>query len=148
MKICIPVNSGGHLTQAMLIAESLKKHDIFFVTFYHERLKKYKNLYKFYFVGDPGRNPFKLFMSLVNALKIIVKERPEAILSTGANVSIPFFILGKFLKKKLIFVESISRVTRPSLSGRISYKIADLFFVQWKELRKSYPKAVYAGRLM
>lgn len=148
MKICVPVNSGGHLTQALTLTKSLKGHEIFFVTFHHERLNKYNTLYKFYFITDPGRNLFKLLKLLIKAIKIFLIERPDVLLSTGANVSIPFFILGKLLNKKLIYIESISRVTRPSLSGRLIYKIADLFFIQWESLRKYYPKAVYAGRLM
>lgn len=148
MKICIPVNSGGHLTQALELAKSLKGHKIFFVTFYHERLEKYKSNYKFYYISDPGRNILKLFLLFIKSIGIFRKERPQAFITTGANVSIPFFILGKLLGKKLVYIESVSRVKKPSLSGRILYKIVALFFVQWESQKENYPDAIYAGRLL
>lgn len=134
------------MTQALELAKSLRGHNIFFVTFHHQRLENYK--YKFYYIKDPGRNLLKLGGLFIKAVKIFLKEKPEAFITTGANVSIPFFILGKLLGKRLVYIESVSRVKRPSLSGRILYRIADLFFVQWESMKKSYPKAVYAGRLL
>jgi len=47
----------------------------------------------------------------------------------------------------VIFIESWARVYSKSDSGKLVYPIADLFFVQWKEMEKVYPHAIYAGRL-
>jgi UDP-N-acetylglucosamine:LPS N-acetylglucosamine transferase len=66
----------------------------------------------------------------------------------GPALSLHVTWLGKFLfGKKIIFLESWSRVYTKSLAGRLTYPFADLFFVQWKEELKNYPKATYAGRL-
>lgn len=50
---------------------------------------------------------------------------------------------------RILYVESIARVRKLSLSGTILYvsRMADLFFVQWQELQARFPRAVYAGRL-
>ncbi|MDP3029141.1 MAG: hypothetical protein Q8O04_06545 [Deltaproteobacteria bacterium] len=50
-------------------------------------------------------------------------------------------------RRPRIFIESWSRVTTKSTTGKICYYLSDLFFVQWPELIKRYPKAIYAGRL-
>ena len=55
--------------------------------------------------------------------------------------------IGKLLGKKIIFIESWSRIYKKSSSGKFAYLFANLFFVQWPEMKKQYPKAIYAGRL-
>lgn len=50
----------------------------------------------------------------------------------------------------VVYVESIARVQKLSLTGLILYKmrLADAFFVQWEELAAGLPRALYLGRLM
>jgi UDP-N-acetylglucosamine:LPS N-acetylglucosamine transferase len=62
-------------------------------------------------------------------------------------VAVPACALARLLGIKVIFVETGSRVTALSLTGRLMYRIANLFFVQWPDLVQRYPKAIYAGRL-
>lgn len=150
MKICIPVSPGGHLTQALALAENLKKPDIeiFFVTSNLGKFRTSDLKWKFNHVMNPSRNLLKFVILAFQALIICIKKNPDVMISTGSNVPIPFFILGKLFGKKLIYIESISRVSKPSLSGKILYRFSDLFFVQWKEMQKFYPNAIYAGRLL
>jgi hypothetical protein len=49
--------------------------------------------------------------------------------------------------RKVIYIESFSRINRPSLAGRLGYLVADLFIVQWKPLLKFYKKAKYGGTI-
>jgi len=81
------------------------------------------------------------------AWHILRRFRPQVILSSGPAVAVPVCFLGRFLGAKVIFVETGSRVTRLSLTGRLMYRVAHLFFVQWPELQERYPRAIYAGRL-
>ena len=69
------------------------------------------------------------------------------IIGAGPSISVPPSLAGKLLGAKVIHVESASRVTRPSLTGRLLYPVADLFFVQWEGLLERFPRARYAGRL-
>jgi UDP-N-acetylglucosamine:LPS N-acetylglucosamine transferase len=71
----------------------------------------------------------------------------DAVISAGPGVTVPVFYAAKLVGKKTIFLESWSRVQSKSVSGRLCYPVADLFFVQWPELKKKYPNAIYAGRL-
>ena len=50
-------------------------------------------------------------------------------------------------KKKIIYIESFARVDEASLTGKLMYPIADKFIVQWEEMLKLYPKAVYGGAI-
>ena len=100
---------------------------------------------KVYFVTCPRRNPFKLLLNIFQSLKIFFKERPDVVISTGADTAIPICIIAKLFGKKVIFIESFCRIDSPSLSGKIMYRISDLFFVQWEQNKKFFPKARFAG---
>lgn len=89
-----------------------------------------------------------LFMNFVEAWSILRNEKPDLILSTGAGPVVPFAIVGKLLGIRNIFIETFTRVTKPSLTGRIMYRLADRFFYQWHSLARCFPKGVYAGPLI
>jgi UDP-N-acetylglucosamine:LPS N-acetylglucosamine transferase len=90
----------------------------------------------------------KLLWVALNSLIILLRSKPKAILSTGPAISVPVSIIGKIFGKKIIFIETGSRVKRLSLTGRIMYHFADLFFIQWPQLKQKAPRAIYAGRLI
>ena len=83
-------------------------------------------------------NAFKSF-------KIFLREKPDVIISTGALATIPMCIFAKVLKKKIIFIESFAKVTSPTLTGKLIYKFADQFYVQWEQMKEYYPEAIYEG---
>lgn len=68
-------------------------------------------------------------------------------LSTGAMIAYPALVLAKLMGIKTIFVECMFNVYDTTLTARLSYPFVDLFIVQWEELLKIYPKAVYRGRV-
>ncbi|MBI2547516.1 MAG: hypothetical protein HYW23_03660 [Candidatus Aenigmarchaeota archaeon] len=83
----------------------------------------------------------------LQALVILLRENPQAIITCGSDVALPFCYIAKLLGMKVIYIETRARITRPSRAGKLAYKIADLFFVQWSSLKRYYPKSIYAGIL-
>ena len=81
----------------------------------------------------------------VLSLRILKKEKPDVLISTGALVAVPILYLGKIMGKKIVFVETIARIEELSLTGKLIYPIADCFIVQWDNLQKKYPKTIYAS---
>ncbi len=149
MKICIACSAGGHLTEISQIRESYEKYDHFYITFRRENSIELARKEIVYFVEDPGRSVKNLIKCIFQSFKILWKEKPKVIISTGAGVAVPTCFLGKFLfKSKIIFIESFCRIYRPSLTGRTIYAISDLFLVQWEELLKKYgDKTIFRGRV-
>jgi len=88
-----------------------------------------------------------LLVSGWQALQVVRRVRPHALLGSGPALMVPVAFFAKLFGAQIIHVETGSRVTRLSLTGRLMYRWADLFFVQWPDLCKKYPKAIYAGRL-
>ena len=78
---------------------------------------------------------------------ILCRVRPDAVIGSGPAISVLASFLGKLTGARIIFVETGSRVTGLSRSGKIMYRVADLFFVQWPALKGKCPKAIHVGRL-
>lgn len=143
MKICLACSGGGHLTQILQLKEIYKNYDYFFITF---RRIDTENLENAYYVEDPKRNPLKMAENFFQSLIILLKEKPDVVITTGAGVAVLPSYIAKMLGAKIIYIESFSRTENPSLTGRLLYPIADVFLVQWKKLLEKYgPKAKYEG---
>jgi len=149
MKLCLVASSGGHLLQLHALKQWWKKHDNFWVTFKKEdaiSLLAKERIYWAYF--PTNRNIINLIWNTLLALKILIKERPEIIVSTGAGVTVPFFYVGKLLGAKLIFIEVYDRIDLPTLTGKLVYPITDAFLLQWEEQKKAYPKGKVIGQIL
>lgn len=72
-------------------------------------------------------------------------ERPTTVITTGAGASYPTCKIAKMFARKVIYVESFAKLTSQSVTGKMVYPFADVFFVQWPEMQKVYPNAKYAG---
>lgn len=146
MKICFPTSSGGHLTQLMQLKPFWEGHDRFWVTFDKEdansKLAEERIFYCYY---PTNRNILNLIRNTFLAIKMLHSEQPDLILSTGAAVAVPFFIVGKLLGVKTVYVEIIDRIDSPTLTGKLVYRMSDVFIIQWPELKQIYPRAVCLG---
>ncbi|KAF2282820.1 hypothetical protein GH714_043111 [Hevea brasiliensis] len=95
-------------------------------------------------------------IAIAHALWLMIKIRPKVILCNGPGTCIPLCVIAFLFKvvgirwSSVFYVESIARVKRLSLSGLLLYKlcIADQFYVQWPQLQRKYPRAIYVGCLM
>ena len=87
-----------------------------------------------------------MFRNFFLAFRILKKEKPDLIISSGAAISIPFFWLGKkIFGCKCVHVEVFDRINSDTKSGRFCYKYADKFIVQWEEMLSVYPNAINLG---
>lgn len=97
--------------------------------------------------GPTNRNVIKLMRNFGVAWKVLRQRDPDVIVSTGAAIAIPFFVLGKLSRRRLVYVECLARVDSLSASGRAVYWLADSFFVQWPKLAR-YKRARYEGSVL
>ena len=149
MKIALVCTQGGHLTEILQILEAFEEYCYFFVTHNSSRDADLKKIAPTYFSESIAANPFRLMRAFIQALKILGQEKPDVILSSGAEIAIPYFVLGKFLSIKTIYLESWCRIKTRSFTGRIVYPFADIFLVQWPEMLEIYgSKARYWGAVI
>lgn len=146
MKICFISSSGGHFEQLMKLGGIIKKYDSFIVTEYTKYGVSANVSYTLCQVNRQEKNwILKFLKNILKSWKIFVKERPDVIITTGTMSVIPMCLIGKLFRKKIVFIESFAKITSPTLTGKLIYHFADLFIVQWKELIKFYPNALFLG---
>lgn len=147
-KICLIASGGGHLEQIKQLKDVIDNNDCFFVMTKTNVNTNIKNR-KYYINDKPEGNLIKkiwiLILLTIQSIKIIIRENPDVVISTGAGNTIPFCYLSKVFGKKIIYIESFARIQTPNKTGKLMYPIADLFIIQWKELQKYYPNAIYGG---
>ena len=88
---------------------------------------------------------FKLLVNAFLSLGIYIFERPNVIVCTGVLAMIPMCMLVKLFGGKVIYIESFAKITSPTKTGKLIYKFADKFYVQWESMKVFYPKAECLG---
>jgi beta-1,4-N-acetylglucosaminyltransferase len=96
--------------------------------------------------GPTNRSLLNLFRNTALAWRVLRRERPDAVLSTGAGLAVPFFLVGRLLRIRLVYVESVTESI--SLSGRLVYPLASRFFAQWPASAEKLRRAEYAGGVL
>lgn len=149
LRVCLVSSAGGHTSQLLEVADSWKGNDVCWVTtsdVIKEKLSKYG---KVYVVGECNREQlWRVFVVLMRCMRIVFRERPDIVISTGAASGCMVCFLSKLFGAKIVWIDSITNVYRLSLSGRLVRRIADLFLVQWPELAEKYNNVEYAGSLI
>ena len=125
LKVCLVGSSGGQ-EDAKSLLENEKVYPCYYPT---------------------NRSIKALIKNLKVAYKVLKKEKPDLIISSGAAVAVPFFYIGKIMGAKLIYIEVFDRLDKPTMTGRMVYPITDKFIVQWEEQRKVYKKAINLGSI-
>jgi len=149
MKLCLVCSSGGHLFELFSLDEMWSAKDHFWVSFATQDASYLLKDEKVYWAHYPtNRNILNLFRNLFLAWKVLKKEKPDIVISTGAGVGVPFLLVGWVLRKKTIYIELITRIDNISLSGLLVYPFVDKFLVQWEGLVKKYRKAEFHGRTL
>lgn len=148
LKICFAASSGGHYEQLLMLKPLMEKYDSFILaekTLYGAEVKGEKT----YYLKQVNRKEASFLPRMIyngfKSLSIYRKEKPDLVICTGVLAMIPMCLLAKLFGKKLIYIESFAKVTSPTLSGKLLYKFADRFYVQWESMLKIYPKAIYLG---
>jgi len=149
LRVCLVSSAGGHTSQLLKLSESWKGSRSCWITtvdVVKEKLSKYG---KVYVVGECNRrHPLRVLMVLMRCIRIVLSERPDVVISTGAAAGCIVCFLSKLLGAKIVWIDSVTNVYRLSLSGRLVRRIADLFLVQWPELAEKYPGVEYAGEVI
>ena len=147
-KICFAASTGGHFEQLMMLRPLMDKYDSFILTEKTD-YAVVNDGRRVYYLAQVNRKEKAWLIAMVKnafrTLGIFLKERPDAVVCTGVLAMIPMCLLCKLFGKKVIYIESFAKVTSPTETGKLLYKFADRFYVQWEPMQKIYPKAIYKG---
>jgi len=139
-------SGGGHLTELVTIARFLPTLSAV-ITETGAAERNTGSDISFMPIRDPHRSIFGFLRNLGQAFRYAGRHKPDVVISTGAGMTVPFFLLAKMAGAVCIYVETGARISTPSMTGRILYPFSSLFIVQSDGLRSFYPKAVVASIL-
>ena len=126
LKICFAASTGGHYEQLMMLKPLMNKYDSFIITEKTQYKTSVTNE-RMYFVKQVNRREIscipKLIINSFISLKILLHEKPDAIICTGVLAMVPLCLISKFFGKKLIYLESFAKVISPTQSGKLLYKV-------------------------
>jgi UDP-N-acetylglucosamine:LPS N-acetylglucosamine transferase len=149
LRICLAASGGGHLTELLTLSECWKPYEVFYITtvpVIQRDLRKSGNVYV---VGECNRqHPIRVLKVFLRCLRVVLKERPCVVISSGAAAGCMVCFLARALRAKIIWIDSITNVERISLSGRMVRWIADLFLVQWPDLASRYKRVEFVGTVV
>jgi hypothetical protein len=99
---------------------------------------------------SPWRKALNLISSFRHALRILRALKPQAVVCVATSLAVPLCIASRLLGVRTVFVESITRVSAPSTTGRIlgRLRLCDRLYVQWPEAERLYPGAEYHGTVL
>lgn len=159
-------NQGGHFSQMMALSELFSKYNSVLVTDNVRATKEMPDLSRIGDIiimkgessrrksvnSDENANRWSFLGVYLNMLfeswKIWKGIRPKVIISTGSNIAVSLFLIGKLHGSKIIFIETRAKVYARSMTGILVRRMADHIFVQWPEMLKLYPEAKYCGTLV
>lgn len=144
-KALLVASPGGHMLQMLALEPAWSDLDRTWVTLRStdvEYLLRDEDV--IYGHGPTPRDIGNFFRNLRLARRVLREQNPSVIISTGAGLALPFFLLGRLQRRRLVYVESITRVEKLALTGRLVYPLASSFFVQWDSLSE-LPKARFHG---
>jgi UDP-N-acetylglucosamine--N-acetylmuramyl-(pentapeptide) pyrophosphoryl-undecaprenol N-acetylglucosamine transferase len=151
VKLCLAASGGGHVRQLLDLEPVWSRHDHFFVTeqtaLGESIAKNHRTHYLPHFalgqakLGAPLRMLGSAIKSLFASIAIMVRERPDVVISTGAGAVIFPVLLGRLIGAHVVVVESFARFDHPSLFFRMTAPIAHDLVIQSKNLASAYPRA-------
>lgn len=147
-------STGGHFNEMMQLEPMFKKYNYHIIVEKDKTNRNMKNKYGKKISYLPYGTRAKLFRYIfiftwiiIKTIYFYIKYRPHVIVTTGTHTAVPMCYLGHLFGSKVIFIETFANRTKGSLSGRMVYPIADLFIVQWEEMKKCYPNAIDGGSI-
>ena len=151
-KIILVCSDGGHLAQILELKSLFLQFNYLIVTEKTEATYALKDLYNIKFLRSRplGKGRYFMFwyiliLNFFLSAKILLAHFPKVIITTGSHTAVPMCFIGKFLKRKIVWILSYARVNSKAKSASLVYPLSDRFIVQWESAQLLYPKSIYLG---
>jgi len=146
MKVLIACSSGGPLAQAVAVRPWWEQHQRLWVTGpTSDAREKLVDEDVIECAWPTQRNIPNLVRNTWLAHRLLRDFKPDIVFSTGAAVAVPFIHLAHAAGIRSIFLETVDRIDKPSLSGRLAYPVVDDYLTQWRPLHERLPRSYSVG---
>jgi UDP-N-acetylglucosamine:LPS N-acetylglucosamine transferase len=135
-KVLAVSSGGGHWIELLRLSPAWADCEVVFVTVNSAYAGDVPG-HKFYAVSDATRwTRLRMLRLTFRMLWIVLAEKPDVIISTGAAPGYLAIRWGKLFGAKTVWLDSIANAEELSLSGALAGKCADLWMTQWPHLAK------------
>lgn len=135
-KVLAVASGGGHWKQLMLISPSFSHYQVKYITTI-KGLPEESGIDSFNIVTDSNKNEkFKVILTFLQILKVIVFYRPDLVITTGAAPGLLALAIGRVFLAKTIWIDSIANGEKLSMGGKISRRFAHVVMSQWQEVAR------------
>jgi beta-1,4-N-acetylglucosaminyltransferase len=147
--VLLVCSTGGHLLQLHMLRQAWQGRRVVWVTFDKSDSRSLLGDDAVVFAHGPtNRSLTKLALNVGLAVRVIRRTRPAVIVSTCAGVVVPFAWIGRLLGARIVYVESLTRIDKPSLTLRLIAPVTHRVYVQWPELARVVRGASYDGSVV
>jgi UDP-N-acetylglucosamine:LPS N-acetylglucosamine transferase len=149
LQIMFVASNGGHLGQLMALQDWWSARDRSWVCIDKPDARSQLNGERTVWAHWPTtRNVPNLVKNFFLAIGTLRRERPDVLVSTGAAVAYPFFIVARLMRIPTVYIEVYDRLDSRTLTGRLCRPVSTRFLVQWPRQQELYRESVVVGPLL
>lgn len=143
--ILVIASSGGHLTQAMCATSTVQQE---LVLISNKNMLNDDHFARVYTIRDTQHSVLVHLLNFFTGIRLMLRERPSAMFSTGGPICLPFALLAKLSRTRFVYLDTLSRVTELSNSGKMirRFKLYDSFLCQWTAVAEQHEGVEYYGQ--
>lgn len=140
-------SAGGHWQQLMELRPAFAGCDVLYGTTI-EGLAAEFGAFPSVVLPDCNRNELWRLPQVATALNREIRRfRPDVVLSTGALPGVAALVIGKSVRARTVWIDSIANAEKMSMSGKMARRFADLWLSQWKHVAEAEGAGFYGGIL-
>lgn len=127
-------SGGGHWVQLLRLRPAFEGFEVVYVTMFESYAAAVPGC-RLHIVPDASRFDLKGFIPVFwHTFSILLRERPDAIVTTGSAPMLLFLLFGRLLGARTLWIDSIANSERMSSSGRLAKRFAHKVVSQWPEV--------------
>lgn len=136
-RVLLVASGGGHWVQLLRLREAFAGLDCAYVTVQASYASQLPPGTRFHVVADATRwDRLRLVVMLLQMSWVMLRERPQVVVTTGAAPGVAALRLGKWLGARTVWIDSVANAEEMSMSGQKVRGFADLWLTQWPELAR------------
>ncbi|MCP3688544.1 MAG: UDP-N-acetylglucosamine--LPS N-acetylglucosamine transferase [Gammaproteobacteria bacterium] len=142
-KLLAVASQGGHAVQLMRLKPVFDRYDTSYVS-----SQRREGMEDYFQVTDANRNSrFQLALLFMQVFVLMLRKRPDVVISSGAAPGYFAVLWGKLLGTKTIWLDSMANANELSMSGQLAGRFVDLWLTQWPDVaQKNGP--LYKGSVL
>lgn len=149
LHVLLVASTGGHLAQLLQLRTWWSQHERTWVTFDKPDASSTLDGETVVHAFHPTtRHLPNLARNTALARRVLNQLRPDVVVSTGAGLALPFFVLARSHRIPTVYLEVYDRIDSTTMTGRLCRPWTTSFCVQWPEQQPLYPGSELVGPVL